>query len=595
MFMGLSAPLGHDTPAARRAYLRELPEDALAAQLVELAEGLRGLGLEPALTLARGVGLPLGEVVASPFALRAVAMAHAIGAAAPAHELRWHIPWGVPEGDDEGAAAVADEEHGQWLRGVLHVGKYQAFCQDDPLSTYNPNHMSKWGPHELLHRVCRFFWRADMTRWEAYLGARLNELVPVVAWYGPDEVLRLDRDGFEREREVRQPHAEPSRALWLADEPDALLARARRTARYLVDGLAHFEREWAAIHVEIETGTRTSLRHPFLDASSDAIAYVVGHWERLTSAAYADRVVASLDAERDYFTSIRAYRSHVEAVLDELLFAPIPLDVAGAERERARRLEWDTAARAAKLDLARSRGASLDPGATTAAQALAANGLTLNRVALDQLFEGLESVIPATLTLLAAREEGGFPAWLEAFARSPHLQTRGSLASRFESFGHRFGLPAPLLALANLERLIAQAQRADDRVERLGFDEDDTPDDNTLLAGHVVANQAFALHEFRYDVASLHAAAFGEELPDELPEEQPTSYLLGMHHGAVSLLPAPSGVMHLWVRLGQGSAETREALALLELNEPGDGLPETAEGWLRELLAAGAVAWAPKL
>ena len=35
-----------------------------------------------------------------------------------------------------------------------------------------------------------WFWRPDQTRFEAYLGARLNELLPVVHWYGTAELLR---------------------------------------------------------------------------------------------------------------------------------------------------------------------------------------------------------------------------------------------------------------------------------------------------------------------------------------------------------------------------------------------------------------------
>src|SRR5690606_9174290 len=57
-------------------------------------------------------------------------------------------------------------------------------------ATYDPNHRLKWRSHELLHRRVGFFWRPDLTRFEAYLGARLSELLPVVHWYGFDEIHR---------------------------------------------------------------------------------------------------------------------------------------------------------------------------------------------------------------------------------------------------------------------------------------------------------------------------------------------------------------------------------------------------------------------
>jgi len=259
---GLHAPEGLADPAERRRWLRELPRDELVGQLLQLALGLRALGFDPVRELARASRLPLPEVAASPFGLRAVAMAAADGACVIDRELRVPISWAERYGD----VAVASEGHGYWDAGVLQIGKYESFCQDDPLSLYNPNHMSKWGPHELLHRACLFFWRDDMTRWELYLGARLNEIVPVVLWYGLDEVMRLDREGaFDRELETERREAHLPEALWLTESEQALRARAERTASNLLVGLAHFERELAAVDTEIETSRVCRIEHDVLD------------------------------------------------------------------------------------------------------------------------------------------------------------------------------------------------------------------------------------------------------------------------------------------------------------------------------------------
>jgi hypothetical protein len=142
---------------------------------------------------------------------------------------------------------VRDPDHGVWDRGALRSGKYQGFLADEPFAIYDPSHVSKWGPHELLHRAAAFFFRAGATRWEHYLGARLNELVPVVAWYGAEQAMRLDEGAFDRAAAGRAPSAGRDDARWLSEDESALMGRARRAAPIFREGLAHFERELAAI------------------------------------------------------------------------------------------------------------------------------------------------------------------------------------------------------------------------------------------------------------------------------------------------------------------------------------------------------------
>jgi hypothetical protein len=332
-----------DTPAARRRALAALPDEALVERLVAMACALRETRAEQA-AIARAASLPLAEVVASPFSLRAVAMGVEVGATTRHVELRLRPPWpdalvGGPE--------VRDPEHGVWDGGVLKTGKYQGFMADEPFATYDPAHVSKWGPHELMHRAAGFFFRPGLTRWELYLGARLNELVPVVLFYGPEQVMRLAEGAFDRRAAGARPAARLEEARWRTEDEAALSGRAARTVAQLRAGIAHFERELSAIDEELATGRRVRAPHPFLDASSDATAYVVGHHARLTDPAVSAVLARVPRAVRS--EAPREYRDRIEALFDRLLFAPLEVDLERAARRRRARAVWDLMLRAAHL------------------------------------------------------------------------------------------------------------------------------------------------------------------------------------------------------------------------------------------------------
>src|SRR5690606_37985199 len=135
------------------------------------------------------------------------------------------------------------------------------------------------------------------------------------------------------------------RARWLHDGEAALRARARESVPILREGLAHFERELAAIDEELATGRRVRVPHPWLDASSDATAYVVGHYDRLRAIEPVLEAVPDAIACRD----VRAYRDRVERLFDRLLFSPIELDLERAAARASGRRVWDVLHRAAHL------------------------------------------------------------------------------------------------------------------------------------------------------------------------------------------------------------------------------------------------------
>lgn len=581
-------PIEGASPRERRTSLAKLSDAELAERLATMALSLRE---EDADAVATAATLPLAEVLASPFALRAVALAVDTGASTVHLELRARPDWASSL---DVAPEVRDADHGSWDRGVLKSGKYQGFLADEAVALYDPSHISKWGPHELMHRAASFFFHPDASRWDHYLGSRLNELVPVVLWYGPEQAMRLDEGEFDRKAAGLSPSARLEEARWLEEDEAALRERARRAVPILRRGLEHFERELSAIDEELVRGRRVRVPHPFLDASSDATAYVVGHYDRLTS----EPVTVALAALPDTLVhrDVGAYRDFVEELFDRLLFAPIELDFERAAAKRSARGLWDLLHRVAHLG--DGIEAELEPLVDEAKRAMQAamDGMPLSLepwrarlervlleedaaivfadgihgLALEQLGEGLESVVPCTAALL---EEGA----LEQLARSEALWDRAPLAARVQ----RWLEDDALRDMARFEAAIASAGR-DDQIERLTIPSEEPE-------GWLIASAAFERYRFEYDVVESHAA-FSSGEPIERPRRSPGTWLIGAYFDDVSVLPCPDALHALWERLGEArDAEWIAAELNRSLGDVPEGWPEDGAAWVRELLAAGAL------
>lgn len=427
--------------SSRRTWraLADASDETLGALLFERALELRERRGELA-RWAELAGLPEGEVAASPFGARMVALGLEVGATTVHHEMRAPLRWAKRlRPPDE----TVDAHHGRWVGGALRAGKYQDFCQEDPFVSYHPEHSSKWAPHEFLHRAVGCFHRRDASGFERYLGARLNELLPVATWYGLEHALRLDREGpFDRHCEGTDRGADLANARWLTEPEPSLRRRARDAAplvRWTIERvtaeLDAIDREIAAYDVvpSVDAGLE-SFPNVRLDSSSDALAYEHAHRARLTDPSVS-AVLEGLAASR--FDTIPSLRRHVERTLDRLLFGsirPSPARVrrrilanvlldahlraatAGAPRVRA---VFDEAARLAarvrrgELDVEAVRGhlASfvevLVPhiGARTANNVVAL-GLARPFRALDSrlLRLGLRASLPATDALLTRKE-----------------------------------------------------------------------------------------------------------------------------------------------------------------------------------------------
>jgi hypothetical protein len=317
------------------------PDRALSPQAIvaacDAAATSQPDGLLEALT---GLGAPPVELVSTPISARIALLAARRGAAFFHHDLRGYLPM-PPELEPEVEVGGTVPE---WVEGVREEPKYFSFFTESPLAPFNPNTRAKWRVHELLHGIVGFFWRPELTRFEAYLGARLCELLPVVHWYGYDEIRR-PRCPRHVGRLLYREHCPDCEArlvpYWRhpGGSHAADLAAAGRA-------LAHFAEELDAARQERRTGRRVITHRARLDSSSDAVGYLKGHWNRLTAWSFGAWVERFLLDGVDYHSTISGLTAHIEDVHERMLCGVISYDPQRAAVLRARRVLQDVGYRA---------------------------------------------------------------------------------------------------------------------------------------------------------------------------------------------------------------------------------------------------------
>ncbi len=450
----LLAPGGAWPPAA----------DELAAGVLASERSSPALG--PALQDA--LGAPANELMATQISTRVAVAAANEGRRFVHHELRMppllHADV-LPELDVDLAPEV-------WRDGVLRTPKYFSAFLDAPRPTFDPNHRAKWRPHELLHRIARFAWNPAMTRFEAYLSARISELLPVVHWYGFDEMGRLRCPSHRGVRPSAAHCRECDELSRPASAAEAEAALHREHAeRMAAHALEHLAAELSACWQELETGRIVATPRVGLDASSDAVGYMRSHWNRLTAWSFGAWVERFLVQDADHFATCRAHLDHVENTARELLVKSWCLDAA-PRREVATKLRWlqdlgyrsllcvealdsdeaedavlplvdrmaEHAVRLREGDEVEVDGtlaalgqaiASLDPEASPAVFGTGEVGsATPTPVAVDRICSGLRSALPRSLNEVS--DEALAP-WVSRFIRD-RFEGRGEVFVRFAAF-----------------------------------------------------------------------------------------------------------------------------------------------------------------
>lgn len=289
-------------------------------------------------------GCPSLDLIASPMSARASFLGLGLGRRFYHHELKLRLP--MPQGlEPELEVWSNGETVPQWRGGVLEEPKYFSFFQDSPFAAYNPNYRRKWRPHELLHGALGFFWHPQQTRFEMYLGARYNELLPVVLWYGLDEIKRQRCAAHEDAPSYRAHCAqcEQIEAGWLSG---GLKGDADFELGLAASSRAHLLEEWEALSFERVSGRRRACPRPGLDSSSDAIGYLRGHWPRVTAWSFGQWVEMFLLEGEDYSANMDAYAAKVAGVFGAWVSGDLALDLDRAALLVARRQHQELAYRA---------------------------------------------------------------------------------------------------------------------------------------------------------------------------------------------------------------------------------------------------------
>lgn len=591
-----------------RATLATVAPDAL----VDAIAGEMMSGARPELVeIAAEIGAPIADTLCTVMSSRAMLMAAGRGRAFYHHELRGRIP--MPEGLGPELEVWEEGTVPVWQDGVYVEPKYFSFRQDAPFAAYNPVHRRKWRPHELLHGAVGFFWRDDASRFETYVGARLNELLPVVHWYGLDEIFRPRCDEHRGEVLYREfcPRCEASvRPYWEVEPEDR-----RAAIQFAHNAQEHFFREMEACREEIRTGVVRETPLGRLNASTDAVGYLYGHHNRLDARSFRVWVELFLREGFDYFADLESYANRVEACAARLVGGVVVTTFDRFQTLRQRRilqdvgyrallaLEWldpdDLAAQAvertvlgalercsAAVDmLVDSDEAQWDADDALehlmgvlrdvrdelpeeVADPLLALGLTFWPDGRDPDFEigNLAEGIAQGARLTAARVDAGH---IDTFAESKFFLRPGRIISRFAEYlrdrAARNDQYATIAELASLEAWAAEDPQRDEHAERFGQE--------------VASLEDIDVRDLRFN-RTMRRASFGQLAVAELADAQ-------FDTDPVELVAAYlGGELHLLV-LDDGIA------AALEVLEAGE-MPEDEDAVLA-LMEAGIIVWAPAI
>jgi hypothetical protein len=568
-------------------------------------------------------GAPVVDFLGSSLGARASALGLVTGCAFYHHERRVRL--GMPE---DMLPEVSVWSHDRlttpvWEGGVLTEPKYFSFFQDAALPSYNPNHRSKWRAHELLHAAVGFYWSPTQTRFQAYVGARLGELLPVVHWYGFDEIGRA--------RCVEHKHGDPPKHTCIRCEarargiirsgirPDGVASRA--LARQALD---HFDAEWRACLQEIERGRVVRAPHARLDASSDSIGYLRGHWPRLTSSVMGAWVEYFCVEGVDYQSDLEDYAANVSSACADLLMSEIEVEPTSYIRRRQRRALRDVAWRAllAMAHTSSSPSDSVERGfariAARCEQLLDADASGLeavvdDRAMVDELFEAIAAdhtipeeilaalpalghdfldggegagFVPSELDQIMEGVQGAVPVTFEALvgaevdlqdvaitlASSPWFGSPGLLSLRVTRvlLDQEDELLAMLGGLAEIEAWLARPPRTDAFADAFAM----LPEDAEQVIGSRLSLRASARRAVW--PLELFAAAIGDE--EEHEPDQEIEVAAAVVAGELVILEVDEALSHWWE-----IAERGRAVTAADVGDHGESLIA--------LLEAGVLVW----
>jgi hypothetical protein len=171
----------------------------------------------------------------------------------------------------------------KWSNGHLKEHKYLHFRYDQSLKSFHPGHRAKWTAHELCHALVGFAWNPTMTPLMHSLVARTAELLPVALWYFFDEVQLKRCEMHEGMGTLFQEYCRDCERLARTprsfDEMDQKL---------IENGIKFVKDELSAVAKSRRFSRPISHIFASLDLSSDALAYVSMHQQRMNDAFFRD-------------------------------------------------------------------------------------------------------------------------------------------------------------------------------------------------------------------------------------------------------------------------------------------------------------------
>ena len=306
-------------------------------ELVDSVNALKDtLPFESWSEVANSYDVPRRELETSPLSSRIAWRAANRGALFAHHELKSALPLPEHLGPERNAAQTSG-----WVGGALVEPRHFSFGQDHRIQTFHPNHRAQWRPHELAHALSGFFWHPQLTRFELYLSARLNELLPIIHWYGWD---RISRPACPRHSRVETYREHCEDCATLASVPwwqSSTAVPSDQDLFWASRGLDHFRREWQAINEEYDNGTRVKTPRGPLDASSDALGYLDGHWNRSTSWGFGRWIETCLKPGLDYYADFNHWLSNHLELHTGLFTQDLSFQPSESERLKWRRIIQD--------------------------------------------------------------------------------------------------------------------------------------------------------------------------------------------------------------------------------------------------------------
>ncbi|MCB0349069.1 MAG: hypothetical protein KDD37_09540 [Bdellovibrionales bacterium] len=224
------------------------------------------------------------------------------------YEYRWPVP--VPEHWLHSSMREEGQGASYWQSGVLFESKYQAFRHDSAVCNFHPGQSSKWGAHELCHKLVGYAWRPNENLLFHTLAAWTAEVLPVVVYYFWDEI-----DSYKCD--VHRAHTMSPTSYCVSCEAISEVTKETRSQQ-LQAGWDFLNTQLLAIEESLQKQRIISAPYFSLNLADDAYHYSLSQLERLNSDVYIEYMKEAVPATL-YTQSIEDLIKRVRYVASALM------------------------------------------------------------------------------------------------------------------------------------------------------------------------------------------------------------------------------------------------------------------------------------